>query len=103
MALLLEKFNWNWVAVVGSDEAYGQQGVQQFSTIAEQKSICVAYQGLIPVYADPQSEVSNIVQNIQQNKVGVIVVFSLVNQAVVFFEEVSGVKTSKYWAFYVCL
>lgn len=89
MALLLKEFKWNWVAVVGSEEEYGQQGVQEFSKIAENMSVCVAYQGLIPVYTDPEPVVKNIIANIQNANVGVVVVFSLVEPAVVFFKEVS--------------
>lgn len=90
MALLLKEFGWNWVAVVGSEEEYGQQGVKQFSKLAENMSICVAYEGLIPVYSDPEPVVKTIVNNIIATKVGVVVVFSVVDPAVVFFEEVSN-------------
>lgn len=97
MALLLNKFSWNWVAVVGSDEEYGQQGVQQFSKIAEQMLICVAYQGLIPIYTDPQLAITNIVNNIQLNNVGVVVVFSIVEPTVAFFKEVSEAEHYQMW------
>lgn len=86
---LLKKFNWNWVAVVGSEEEYGQQGVQEFSKVASNNSVCVAYQGLIPVYTDPAPVIETIIDNINATKVGVVVVFSLVDPASVFFKEVS--------------
>ncbi|TKS71258.1 Taste receptor type 1 member 3 [Collichthys lucidus] len=69
IALLLKEFNWTWVAVVGSEEEYGQQGVQEFSKAASNKSICVAYQGLIPVYTDPEPVVKTIIDNIENTKV----------------------------------
>lgn len=87
--ILLERFNWNWVAIVGSDEEYGQQGVQAFSKIAANKSVCVAYQGLIPVYSDPKPTVKNIVDNLFTTKVKVVVVFSLPEPAAALFTEVS--------------
>lgn len=89
MVLLLERFNWNWVAIVGSEEEYGQQGVQEFSKIAANKSVCVAYQGLIPVYSDPKPVVKTIIDNIIATKVEVVVVFSLPQPAEEFFTEVS--------------
>lgn len=92
MVLLLEKFNWNWVAIVGSEEEYGQQGVQEFSKIAANKSVCVAYQGLIPVYSDPKPAVKTIIDNIIATKVKVVVVFSLPQPAEAFFTEVSKNK-----------
>lgn len=89
MVLLLLNFKWNWVAVVGSEEEYGQQGVQEFSRIAANKSVCVAYQGLIPAYTDPEPVVKTIIDNIIATNVRVVVVFSLPSQAEVFFKEVS--------------
>ncbi|XP_003973391.2 taste receptor type 1 member 3 [Takifugu rubripes] len=97
MVLLLEEFNWNWVAVVGSDEAYGQRGVQDFSKLAANKSICVAYQGLIPVYTDPEPMVKTILSNINSTKASVVIVFSLSNQAEIFFKEVIRMKLKGVW------
>lgn len=95
MVQLIKKFNWNWVAVVGSEEEYGQQGVQQFSKKAEDMGVCVAYQGLIPIYDDPKPAIQTIINNIQTTEVKVVVVFSLVSPAVSFFEEVRKPQTKK--------
>uniref|UniRef100_A0A3P8S018 Taste receptor type 1 member 3 n=1 Tax=Amphiprion percula TaxID=161767 RepID=A0A3P8S018_AMPPE len=97
MAQLMKEFNWTWVAVVGSEEEYGQQGVQQFSKVAENMSICVAYQGLIPVYTDPVPVVETIIDNIIATKVGVVVVFSLPEQAEVLFKEVIRRNVTGVW------
>ncbi|XP_056242601.1 taste receptor type 1 member 3 [Seriola aureovittata] len=97
MALLTREFDWNWVAVVGSEEEYGQQGVQQFSKIAENMSVCVAYQGLIPVYTDPEPAVKTIVDNIKATNVGVVVVFSLPESAEIFFKEVIRRNLTGVW------
>ncbi|XP_039654326.1 taste receptor type 1 member 3 [Perca fluviatilis] len=97
MALLLKEFSWNWVALVGSEEEYGQQGVQEFSKIAENMSICVAYQGLIPVYTDPKSAINTIIDNIQATKVGVVVVFSLAEPAMAFIKEVIRRNVTAVW------
>uniref|UniRef100_A0A3Q3WB43 Taste receptor type 1 member 3 n=1 Tax=Mola mola TaxID=94237 RepID=A0A3Q3WB43_MOLML len=97
MVLLLLNFDWNWVAVVGSEEEYGQQGVQEFSKIAANKSVCVAYQGLIPVYTDPEPVVKTIIDNIIATNVEVVVVFSLPGQAQVFFKEVIRRKLRGVW------
>lgn len=89
----MREFGWNWVAVIGSDEEYGQGGVQQFSNIADNMSICVAYQGMIPVYDDPTSAVDTIISNIKATEVKVVMVFSLSEPAVFFFNEVSETQT----------
>ncbi|XP_059185839.1 taste receptor type 1 member 3 [Centropristis striata] len=97
MAHLLKEFKWNWVAVVGSEEEYGQRGVQEFSKIAENMSVCVAYQGLIPVYTDPKIAIETIIQNIIATKVGVVVVFSLPEPAEAFFKEVIRNNVTAVW------
>lgn len=97
IVLLLLEFKWNWVVVVGSEEEYGQRGVQEFSKLAENKSVCVAYQGLIPVYTDPEPAVKTIIDNINETNVGVVVVFSLPEQAEVFFREVSEADNYEMW------
>ncbi|XP_070703451.1 taste receptor type 1 member 3 [Pempheris klunzingeri] len=97
MVLLLQEFAWNWVAVVGSEEEYGQHGVQEFSKLAEKEAICVAYQGLIPVYTDPKPAVGTIIDNIKATNVGVVVVFSLPGPAEVFFKEVIRRNVTLVW------
>ncbi|KAK2861944.1 hypothetical protein Q5P01_001477 [Channa striata] len=97
MTNLLSALNWTWVAVVGSDEEYGQQGVQQFSKLAEATSICVAYQGLIPVYSDPLPAIATIIANIKLNNVGVVILFAIVDPAVVFFTEVIKRNVTGVW------
>ncbi|XP_037345619.2 taste receptor type 1 member 3 [Pungitius pungitius] len=97
MVWLLKRFNWNWVAVVGSEEEYGKAGVQEFSKLAENTSICVAYQGLIPVYTDPQSAIDTIINNINATKVNVVVVFSIGEPASVFFTEVIKRNVTAVW------
>ena len=87
--LLLKEFHWKWVAMVGSEEEYGKQGVQEFSKIAQNMSICVAYQGLIPVYTDPEPVVKTIAEKIKVANVGVVVVFAIPQSAEIFFKEVS--------------
>lgn len=88
MVQLLTQFGWNWVSVVGSDDEYGQQGQQLFSSMANEESICVAYQGLIPIYTNPEPMIKEILDRIVDAKVGVVVVFSLPKPARNFFIEV---------------
>uniref|UniRef100_A0A3Q2VY19 Taste receptor type 1 member 3 n=1 Tax=Haplochromis burtoni TaxID=8153 RepID=A0A3Q2VY19_HAPBU len=88
----IEEFGWNWVAIVGSDEEYGQRGVQMFTKmtvnkLAENTSVCVAYQSLIPVYTDPKPAIKTIIHNIRVTSVRVVVVFTLPEPIVAFFKE----------------
>ena len=86
---LLIRFNWNWLVIVGSDDEYGRQGLQEISTMSENTTICIAYKGRIPVYTDPYAEIKIILDNIAITKAGVVVLFSLPNSAEIFFQEVS--------------
>ncbi|XP_014902766.1 taste receptor type 1 member 3 [Poecilia latipinna] len=97
MVQLMSEFNWTWVAVIGSEEEYGQSGVQQFSKVAENKSVCVAYQGLIPVYTDPGPAVRTIINNIRTTEVKVVIVFALPESAAFFFEQVIQENLTGVW------
>uniref|UniRef100_A0A3Q4I9R7 Taste receptor type 1 member 3 n=1 Tax=Neolamprologus brichardi TaxID=32507 RepID=A0A3Q4I9R7_NEOBR len=94
MIQLIEEFGWNWVAIVGSDEAYGRRGVQMFTKLVENTSVCVAYQGLIPMYTDPEPTIKTIINNIQMTNVGVVVVFSLSDQSFNFFQVIRSNLTA---------
>ena len=86
---LLIEFDWKWLVIVGSDDEYGRQGLQEISTLSENTSLCIAYKGRIPVYTDPYAEIKIILDNIEITEAGVVVVFSGVISAEIFFKEVS--------------
>ncbi|CAL8338799.1 unnamed protein product [Lota lota] len=97
MVHLLLKLDWNWVVLVGSDDEYGRQGLQEVSALSENTTICIAYKGRIPVYSDPYAEIEIILDNIAITKVGVVVVFSLPNSAEIFFQEVMKRNMTAVW------
>uniref|UniRef100_A0A8C4S050 Taste receptor type 1 member 3 n=1 Tax=Erpetoichthys calabaricus TaxID=27687 RepID=A0A8C4S050_ERPCA len=76
MVKVVSHFKWNWIAVLGSEDEYGKQGLREFSNAASQASICIAYEGLIPVYTDPRPAISEILDRIKQVEVEVVVLFS---------------------------
>lgn len=74
---LLVHFNWTWIALLGSDNTYGLEGMQSFSQQAPDYNICIAYQGVIPEYThDTVVVMRKIVDSILVTKVTTIVVFS---------------------------
>ncbi|TRY76144.1 hypothetical protein DNTS_031477 [Danionella cerebrum] len=97
MVEILKEFGWNWVSVIGSDEEYGQQGLQLFSNIASENNICVAYQGLIPVYGDPGAALKEILYQIENAKVGVVVIIAITDQVKNFFKEVIKHNLTAVW------
>ncbi|XP_018432110.1 PREDICTED: taste receptor type 1 member 1 [Nanorana parkeri] len=92
---LLQKFKWTWVAIVGSDDVYGRQGVQDLNTLASKNGICIAYQGLIPLSTDT-TNVKKMVANIVQTRVKATVVFSAYFNARIFFQEVLNANVTDF-------
>uniref|UniRef100_H9GKG7 Taste receptor type 1 member 3 n=1 Tax=Anolis carolinensis TaxID=28377 RepID=H9GKG7_ANOCA len=79
LSQLLIAFKWNWIAVVASDDDYGREGLSLLSSTMNGKSICIAYEGLIPTdlsNANVQEKMSQVIHSINETKVNVIVLFS---------------------------
>uniref|UniRef100_UPI003AAB4545 taste receptor type 1 member 1 n=1 Tax=Centroberyx gerrardi TaxID=166262 RepID=UPI003AAB4545 len=99
MIQLLVRFKWTWIALLGSDNAYGLQGMQSLSQQAAQHDICIAYQGVIPKRtADTDQYMRSMVENILTTKVNTIVVFSSKSKLSGFFPfVVERNVTGKVW------
>ncbi|KAK3547220.1 hypothetical protein QTP86_017838, partial [Hemibagrus guttatus] len=99
MLEILVKYNWTWIALLGSDNSYGLQGMLSLSQQASGYDICIAYQAVIPsLTADTQQRMQNIVKNIIKTKVNTIVVFSSKRIAKGFFSFVIEQNvTAKVW------
>ncbi|XP_068589533.1 taste receptor type 1 member 1 [Cebidichthys violaceus] len=99
MIHLLKRFNWTWVALLGSDNAYGLEGMQSLFEQAPHHGICIAYQGVIPLYRDDTIQtMRHIVESIQKTKVNTIVVFSSKSKVQYFFPFVIEQNvTGKVW------
>ncbi|XP_044301218.1 taste receptor type 1 member 3 [Varanus komodoensis] len=79
MIALLLAFRWNWIAIVGSDDDYGREGLSLLSSAMAKEGICVAYEGLIPAdMASPhlQKKLQQAVRSINDTKVNVVILFS---------------------------
>lgn len=77
MIQLLVHFNWTWIALLGSNNDYGLQGMQSLSEQAPHYGICIAYQAIIPSYsASTVQTMRNMVDGIVKTKVNTIVAFS---------------------------
>nr|ACI32334.1 taste receptor type 1 member 1 [Takifugu fasciatus]ACI32335.1 taste receptor type 1 member 1 [Takifugu fasciatus] len=99
MIQLLVRFNWTWIALLGSDNSYGLEGMQRLSQQAPEFNICIAYQGIIPGYTQDTVQVMrNIVDSILKTKVTTIVVFSSKSKLSKFMPFVIEQKvTGKVW------
>lgn len=69
---IIKWFGWNWVAFIGSQDDYSQDGLNFFSTFARKQNICLAYQDLL----DQNSNYISTLRTIEKRNIKVIVVFS---------------------------
>ncbi|KAJ4934477.1 hypothetical protein JOQ06_007270 [Pogonophryne albipinna] len=99
MIQLIVRFNWTWVAILGSDNRYGLEGMQSLSEQAPKYGICIAYQGVIPSYSkDTVQTMRNVVHNLLKTKVTTTVVFSSKSKLKNFFPFVIERNvTGKVW------
>ncbi|XP_069579518.1 taste receptor type 1 member 1 [Brachyistius frenatus] len=99
MIQLLVRFNWTWIALLGSDNSYGLQGMLSLSQEAPHHGICIAYQGVIPSFTpDKVQTMRNMVESIQSTQVNTIVVFSSKSKLRNFFPFVIERNiTEKVW------
>ncbi|XP_068454165.1 taste receptor type 1 member 1 [Clinocottus analis] len=99
MLLLLRRFNWTWIVLLGSDNTYGLEGMRSLFQQAPHYGICIAYQGIIPLHtADTNQTMRNIVKSLQKTKANTIVVFSSKSKAKDFFPFVIERNvTGKVW------
>lgn len=96
---LLIHFNWTWIALLGSDNDYGLEGMQSLYQQAPNHGICIAYQGIIPsLTGSTVQTMRNMVEGILKTKVNTIVVFSSKSKLSGFFPFVVEQNvTNKVW------
>ncbi|NXN40779.1 TS1R3 protein, partial [Rhinoptilus africanus] len=90
VVLLLNRFGWNWIATVGSDDEYGRGAQGLFLSVAGNHSICIAFEGLIPTdLADPkaQTQLEDTIKLINNTKVNTIVLFAFSQPAQALLEQ----------------
>ncbi|XP_037684567.1 taste receptor type 1 member 1 [Choloepus didactylus] len=99
MLLLLLRFGWVWISLVGSEGNYGQLGVQALEDQATERGICIAFKDIVPFSAQAGDEkMQNMMQNLARVRTTVVVVFSSRQSAKVFFESVVLANlTDKVW------
>ncbi|KAM6402599.1 taste receptor type 1 member 3 [Rhynochetos jubatus] len=90
VVLLLNKFGWNWIAIIGSDDEYGRGAQELFLSTAANHSICIAFEGLIPTeLADPEAknQLEDTIKLINKTKVNIIVFFAFSQPARALLEH----------------
>nr|BAF49680.1 taste receptor type 1 member 2a [Danio rerio] len=75
---MIRWFGWNWVAFLGSKDAYSTDGLNLFNTYINNTGICVAYQERLNLDAN----YSQTLKKIDMLNINVIVVFAVPQYAV---------------------
>lgn len=87
MAEFIGHYQWTCVAVIGVDDWYGRSGVAAFVTAANETGICIVFQELFPVH-DSEVRIQKMITTLKSMEhVQIIILYSLVPQAVMVFEE----------------
>nr|AIL54465.1 taste receptor type 1 member 1 [Calypte anna] len=74
---LMKNFGWNWVALLGSNNAYGRDGLDALQRLLNENNMCVAYRGTFALNADASSqELHNLAAILRDIKVNVTVIFA---------------------------
>ncbi|XP_061457597.1 taste receptor type 1 member 3 [Rhineura floridana] len=79
MIQLLKVYKWNWIAVVGSDDEYGREGLNLLSSMVANEEICIAFEGLIPAdVSNPnlQKMMTQTIRSINETNVNVVILFA---------------------------
>ncbi|NXK36224.1 TS1R3 protein, partial [Piprites chloris] len=98
VVLLLNRFGWNWIATIASDDEYGQGAQEIFLSIAGNNNICIAFEGLIPTdlsEPDAKNQLEDIINLINKTKVNIIVLFAFNLPAQALLEQSIRMGLSK--------
>ncbi|XP_078095870.1 taste receptor type 1 member 3-like [Mustelus asterias] len=79
MVSIVETFQWNWMAVIGTDDTYGRRGIEYFSKLTSKTEICIAFEELIPLNlpgSGLKRKMVSIIKNIVYSRVNVTAVFA---------------------------
>ncbi|XP_066552361.1 taste receptor type 1 member 1-like [Amia ocellicauda] len=92
---VLQKFKWNWVALIGDGNDYSNDGLQALKQQVDSFGICVAYEAIIP---QEPAAVTNLFSNITFLRINTIVVFASTESAVSFIQAAIAHNVSgKVW------
>ncbi|XP_071399248.1 G-protein coupled receptor family C group 6 member A-like isoform X2 [Centroberyx affinis] len=100
LAKLMAHFDWNWVGVVYGDDDYGKAAFQSFLQDAEEMSVCLAYQEVVPHYLDHEhsmQRIKQVAQQIRSSKAQVVLLILKPELVEDLFKEMMLTNTSRTW------
>nr|UIS42912.1 taste receptor type 1 member 1 [Heliothryx barroti] len=84
---LMKEFGWKWVALLGSNNAYGRDGLDALQKLMNENEMCIAYRDTLPLSVDTSGqELHNLVKVFKGITVNVTVIFANRQSVRPFFE-----------------
>lgn len=74
MLEIIEKFKWNYVFAIGSDDDYGKLGISELKQNAQGRNICVAHDEYIPQGTKENQKIDEIMTKLQAEKSAKVVI-----------------------------
>uniref|UniRef100_A0A8C4TQE8 Olfactory receptor C family, j1 n=1 Tax=Erpetoichthys calabaricus TaxID=27687 RepID=A0A8C4TQE8_ERPCA len=71
---LLKHFGWNWVGTLRSDNDYGNDGVADFTQVAQEEGICIEYSAVISTVMTRQKYIK-VIRLIKESSAKVVVTY----------------------------
>ncbi|KAM3603011.1 uncharacterized protein V6R79_015035 [Siganus canaliculatus] len=99
LAKLMRHFEWQWVGVVYGDDGYGKAAFQSFLGDAEENSVCLAYQEILPTHLDDSSsiQVKKVAEIIRSSSAQVVLLILKPELVNVLFKEIIKTNTTRIW------
>ncbi|XP_007897878.2 G-protein coupled receptor family C group 6 member A-like [Callorhinchus milii] len=99
LAELVKKFNWNWIAVIATNDDYGRSAMNDFIVKSQNLNICFEFSELIPIYEGEaqNARIEEIAKKIKNSTSNVIVVFVRGQFVKLLFKKIKMLKVKKTW------
>ena len=98
MADIIELFNWTYVAAVGLDDSYGQNGISALEKESyNRKTFCIAFSEYIPRLGYWNKIKETVLKIKRRSEVAVIILWLSVGHGRAFFAEATAQNVEKTW------
>ena len=98
MADIIELFNWTYVAAVGLDDSYGQNGISALEKESyNRKTFCIAFSEYIPRLGYWNKTKQTVLKIKRRSEVAVIILWLSVGYGRTFFAEATTQNVEKTW------
>ena len=98
MADIIELFNWTYVAAVGLDDSYGQNGISALEKESyNRKTFCIAFSEYIPRLGYWNKTKETVLKIKRWSKVAVIIIWLSGRYGREFFSEATAQNVEKTW------